>query len=169
MPWGVLFLAASALAGPPELEELEERVTGAVFAELGGPGLIYSLNGQVLLPTSFGGIGLRAGGSYVYVPPNPGVWDALHYAAFPTALTLRIGHRTWAFEGGVAANPMLWFGDGVFLLAPIVGVDHRAPSGLLFGAHAQVNVSVSGEGLWPSRSPVWPWAGIRVGYWFPRS
>jgi len=164
--WNVLFLAACALAGPPNVEELGEQVTGALFFEGLGAGWIYSVNAQVLFPTSFGGIGLRAGSAYI---PWPSWGEVHHVVSFPTALTLRAGHRPWAFDGGVAVSAI---GDGAFhlVLAPMIGVDHRAPSGLLFGAHAQLNVAIVENAdlrSLGSRRP-YPWGGIRAGYWFPR-
>jgi hypothetical protein len=169
MLWTIAFLAASALAEPPVVEELEERVTGAVFLEAAGPGVFGSLNGQVLFPTSFGGVGLRVGG--FVMPVSLWGWRPV---TIPAALTIRAGHRPWAFEGGLAVTTAWWFfGDDppAIMFAPMLGVDHRAPSGLHFGVQAQVN--------WTPTDPKWasqpmgvggplPYGGIRIGSWFPR-
>lgn len=157
--WAIWLLTMPALSRPMPVEALQDRVTGAVFVEVGGAGFFYSVNGQVLFPTSIGGLGLRAGASYVDLPSS-GI-DLGPIATFPVALTFRAGHRPWAFEAGLDATPAWWIDDAIVLVAPMVGVDHRARSGLLFGAHAQVDFSSGGSIL--------PWGGVRVGSWFPRS
>ena len=147
-------------AEPSEKREETRTAPNSVFLEVGGPGIVYSVNYDRMLSEMFS---LRVGATYFQF--HELYDDHAGYVFVPMVANLLLGSANHKFEGGLGVVPGWAFpikaGDfsGFQMNAVALAGYRYAPTagGLTFRANVEVIRLKSG---------FLPWAGVSVGYGF---
>ena len=149
----------------------EERARHAVYAELGGPGLLYSLNYEHHLAIP---VALRAGASFWQLSEQ-GTQRAMSAALMPLSASYLVGWGNHHLEVGLGLTWGLMRSDlnqradlpveQLWLLSALAQVGYRyqpVSGGLVF--RATFTPMVSGDRFAPLGSPYMLWGGLSVGW-----
>jgi hypothetical protein len=129
----ILFIHATAFAQytpndhtPPPAPPTPVPASHAIYTELGGPGMLLSLNFDTRLTKSKDGLGIRAGiGSNLSGDPS--------FVSIPVGLNYLAGHGGNYFELGAGATYVNIGSSEPNALYSIGGKDYHNPAHLLFG------------------------------------
>jgi len=161
-------LASPAGAGADDGDD----PANSVYVELGGPGLLYSVNYERLLRPD---VSLRVGlGAFAI--REDGTEKGMTWLTVPITASYLVGQRAHRFEvGGGLATGYAWSDlnqragatDDYFLIALAVHAGYRyQPRAGGFLLRALVTPIVGGRRFAPLRMPVTLWAGLSAGWSF---
>lgn len=163
---------ASALAAPPDDPPAPAPFArNAVYAELGGPGLLYTINYErFFLPR----LSVRAGFS-LFGFRESGTGDTLGIFTLPLTAQYLVGSGSHHLELGLGLITGVMWSDlnsfdrtehfGLIAATATVGYRYQPPAGGLL-LRVALTPFYGGERFEPAGLPVTPWGSVGAGYAF---
>lgn len=151
---------------PPEPEVSSDLRTAfsSVFAELGGPGIVYSINFERLLGQS--NLSIRVGFSFIHIA---GTFFGVSYneadLSLPMVLNYYLGWSAHKIQLGAGFEVRHTEQDFVtgsstnVLGVAIVGYRYVPPDG-------GVNLGIAFTPMFGGGHPLFPWGAMSLGFWF---
>jgi len=165
-------LLVASLATSATVHADDDGAESSVYLELGGPGVLYSLNYERLLRPD---VALRVGLG-LFAIREEGTGDGMTWLTVPITGSYLVGQRAHRFEvGGGLATGYAWSDlnqrpgatDDYFLIALSLHAGYRyQPRDGGFLLRALVTPIVGGRRFAPLGMPVTVWAGLSLGWSF---
>lgn len=167
-----LLAPVAALAAPPDEPPVPAPVArNAVYAELGGPGLLYTVNYErFLLPR----LSVRAGCS-LFGFRESGTGDTLGIFTLPLTTQVLLGGGAHHLELGLGLlTGVMWSAlnshdrtghFGLIAATATIGYRYQPPAGGLL-LRVALTPFYGGERFEPAGLPVTPWGSVGAGYVF---
>ncbi len=172
-----LAAAAAALCATPALAE-QRDASSSLFIEGGGPGLLYSINYELLFDDDFG---IRAGFSYQSLSATGGSGGSSSVSLFTvpilanylvsfgsSALELGGGATLIKAEGAASGNGLAVSGSGTTVLGTAILGYRRQPAegGFQFriGIEGLVGKGLALSNPDPNKLGVLPWMYLSIGF-----
>jgi hypothetical protein len=148
----------------PEVSSGQRTAFNSVFAELGGPGIVYSINFERLLGQS--NLSIRLGFSFIHIA---GTFFGVTYneadLSLPMVLNYYLGwsaHKIqlgFGFEVRHTEQDFVTGSSTDVLGVAIVGYRYVPPDG-------GVNLGIAFTPMFGGGHPLFPWGAMSLGFWF---